>query len=47
MVLGAEGLSVKGSSSRVGDLALMLREVPTDNSKLTVIYGLVPSYGGR
>ena len=43
MVLWSEGLSFKGSPQQVGPLALMLREGPTHNSKLTEINGPVPS----
>ena len=43
MVLCFEGLSAKGSPQQVGPLALMLREGPTHNSKITEINGPVPS----
>ena len=43
MVLCSEGSSVKGSPQQVGPLALVLREGPTDNSKITEINGPVPS----
>ena len=43
MVLWSEGSSVKGSPQQVGPLALMLREGPTHNSKITEINGPVPS----
>ena len=43
MVLWFEDQSVKGSPQQVGPLALMLREGPTDNSKITDINGPVPS----
>ena len=43
MVHGAEGSSVKGSPQQVGPLALLLREGPTHNSRITEMYGPVPS----
>ena len=42
-MLRSEGLSVKGSPQRVGPLALMSREGPTHNSKITEINGPVAS----
>ena len=42
MVLWAEGSSVKRSPQQGRPLALMLREGPTLNSRITEIYGQAP-----
>ena len=43
MVYGTEGSSIRGSPKQDGPLALMLKEGSTHNSRITEIYGPVPS----